>query len=493
MRKSCLTIASLFTLLLCVAGLARAQQANVDEREAEWNQLALPQSTFVRQTDAAKTILFRVPSEWKQPQSDKLNFSGPHGATLTVFIEKIPDGIPLRDYVSALMQPLRSMPAGPEAMVVRRTSMSALEAREIMFESDEGTEEMSRRIIWSTVSGPPALSLVLIEPASKVAEIEPYFKAIVQSVTFVDKSDYAGFEALRSSAVKDIKPTRVDEVQLLAASFSALDGSSRQANISRLAAIFSTSPDAAIHLALDSRPMGRAAVIEAIVESQNAKLEKFLLRALKDKESFVAEKAARSIAANPDVFGLLRGGSFEWFNIEPVARVWPYLSRKNQIKILDEIFPHPLVPPPPPAPRPTGKPGVTVRAKVLPPGAAVPTVVPALASTSPPSRQLNALTLVRDLPAADFKLPLAAVLAAKNDELTTLALQTAWVREELVPAAELLKLLSSSNGEVRRLAALNLGQSGTVADIKTIQDYLAKPAPAAKSTVVIVGDLKPVA
>lgn len=489
MRKSCLTLFG-FAILLLVAIQGHAQPAKqpqaVAEREAEWNQFVLPQSTFVRLTDPDKVVLFKVPSEWKQTDPGKLNFFGPHGATLSVFVQKIPDGVPLRDYVASMMQPLRSLPEGADSLVVRRTTMSALEAREIMFETNAETEELNRRIIWTTVRGPNALSFILFEPSDKLAEIEPSFKAIVQSVVLLDdKLDYAGFDALRSSAVKDIKPARVDEVQALADSFATLDGSSRAANINKLANVFASSPDTALDLALDGRAMVRAAAIEAIVQSRNRALDKFLLRALNDPEAFVAQKAARSVAADPNVFSLLREHSFEWLNIEPVARVWPLLNRKTQIKILTEIFAQPLVPAPAAtAPSPAsspGKPRVLVQANVLPPGSS-PVFRQGLTATSDPSRQLNALTLMRDLPAAEFKLPFTALLAAKHDKLTTLALQVAWGREELLPVAELLRLLSSANSEVRRLAALHLGQSGSTADIKIIQEFIDKSVPSSPSS-----------
>jgi len=498
MRKFSLTLVSFAVLIFVSAPQTAAQQTRVPEREAEWNQYVLPQSTFVRQTDEATTVLLQIPSDWKRQQSENLSFATPQGATLTLFIGKIPDGLPLRDYVAAVMQPLRGLPDGADSMVVRRTTISGLEAREIMFEVDSGTEEVSRRVIWTTVSGPTALSLLLIEPVARVAEVEPYFKAVVQSATLVEKSDYNGFAALRSTAIKVTNPTRVDEVQSLAASFAALDGLTRKSNIARLASIFASSPDTAIDLLLDGRPMVRAAAVEAVVQSQNNALEKFVLRALDDRELYVAQQAARSIAANPEAIGLLRSHSFEWFNIDSVARVWPFLSKQNQIKILNEIFAQPLIPEPSPAGSPgstlSRKPDVSVRATVLPPGSPPPPVKPfsqLLTPTSEPSRQLNALTLLRDVPAADFKLPLAAILAAKNDKLTTLALQIAWVRQELVPAPQLLQLLSSSNSEVSRLAALNLGQSGSVADIKSIEPFLDKP-PAAAATPTVTADSKPV-
>ncbi len=471
MPKPFLTVIALAIILSFSGSPTRAQQTQVAEREAEWQKIALPQTTFVRQIDPNKTLLFQVPSEWKLQPLDKLLFAGPHGATLNVVIEKIPDGLPLRHYVSALLQGLSGVADAADSMVVRRTTMSALEAREIMFETDAGSHEVSRRIIWTTVSGPNAVNFILIAPVGNVAEIEPYFKAIVQSVTFVDKGDYAGFDALRTRVIKDSGPTRIDEVQSLALALTALDGSKRGATIKSLATIFSSSPNIAIDLVLDGRPFVRAGVLEAIAQSGNPALEQFLLRALFDRDLLVAEQAARSIAANPNALKLLRDHSMEWYTVESIARVWPFLSRNNQVKILEEIFAQRLAPlsansqpslklKTPPAP------SVTVRATVLPPGSVfAPPPVQVMPVTSEPIRHRNALTLIRDLPVSEFKLPLASILAAKDDELTILALQMSWHRHEVLPAPELLKLVaSSSDSEVRRLAILHLGQSGGAAD-----------------------------
>ncbi|MCM3872856.1 MAG: lasso peptide biosynthesis protein [Pyrinomonadaceae bacterium] len=479
MHKSSLTLLSATLLLFCIGHQVHSQQSRVAEREAEWNQYALPQSTFVRHTDPSKAVLFLIPSDWKQQQPDKLIFSAPLGATLTVIVEKIPDGMPLRDYTSALLQQLRSLPDGADSLVVRRTTLSALEAREVMFETSADSEEVSRRIIWCTVSGPNAVSMVLIGPVARAAEIEPYLKAALQSITIVDNSDYAGFEALRSSLVKDPKPQRVDEVQSLAASLATLDGSNRQSSITKLASIFASSPEIAIDLVLDGRPMVRSAVCEAIAQSRNQSLVRFLLRALDDRELFVAEKAARSVAANPAVIDLLRSHSFDWFKIESIARVWPFLNSKNRITILEEVFSRPFGPASlasKPSPKPDASPAksvATARTSVWPPGAPPPDVtqIPLIAD---PSRQLNALTLMQDLPASEFKLPLNTILAAKNDTLTTLALQIAWERDEELPPSELLKLLSSSSNDVRCQAAGHLGRSGSVADIKILESHLSK-------------------
>jgi hypothetical protein len=307
MRKSPLTVIRLAILLGSLFSFGLAQDLRVEQREAEWNQHPAPQSTFVRQTDPTKVVLFQVPSDWEQGHSDKLVFNGPHGTTLNIIIDKIPDGIPLRDYVSSLTQTLRSLPDGADSLVVRRTAMAALEAREMVIETDQGTAELTRRIVWTAVYGPQAINLILITPISKIAETEPVFKAVVQSVMLVDKNDYAAYEVLRSAVIKDSGPARVDEVQSIAASFTTLDESKRRANIARLAALFSSTPGVAIDLVLDRRPMVRAAVFEALAMSRNKKLQEFLLRALDDREPFVAEQAARSLAADPNVRNALPG------------------------------------------------------------------------------------------------------------------------------------------------------------------------------------------
>lgn len=504
--KSCLTVVSAAFLLCLVTSEVRLQpsataaQSRVVEREAEWGQYALPQSTFVRHTDPTNVVLIRVPAEWKQTQQDKLDFTGPHGTTFTVFIGEIPDGIPLRDVVASITQPLQNLPDNGESLLVRRTSMSALEAREIMFESNADTAEVTRRIIWTTVSGPHVVSIVLMTPLSKVAEIEPYFKAIVQSVTVVDKYNQADFDTLRSTVFEDSGPTRVDEVQSLAAALTALEGSSRRLHITRLASVFASSPATAIDLLLDGRPMVRAGVVEALAQSRNNSLGKFLLRSLNDREVFVAEQAARSVATNPNIVELLRDHSFEWFNIESLARVWPFLSRNNQIKILKEIFARPVATvngsrrPSTKVETAPGKSSVTVRATILPPVSPPPPArIQTVALTPDPSRQLNALTLMRDLPASEFKMPLDQILAWKNDALTAAALQIGWKRHDLLPASDLLKLLSSSSSrQVRALAALNLSQSGSVSDIKTLEGYLDKPAtPTAASPTADVSNVSP--
>ena len=72
-------------------------------------------------------------------------------------------------------------------------------------------------------------------------------------------------------------------------------------------------------------------------------------------------------------------------------------------------------------------------------------------------------------PVSEFKLPLAHVLAANNEIFTVAALDTARLRAESLPVDALLKLTSSQNEKIKRLAIENLGRSAAVADIPRIE------------------------
>jgi len=144
MRRIYLTIIGLALILSFSPQLVRSQQTRVAEREAEWNNYALPHAMFVRHEDANKVFLFQVPTDWKQQPTERPTFIGPHGSTLTVFVQPIPDGIPLRDYVSALLQPLQNITNDTDSLIVRTTTMAGTEGREIMFDSDADTAEMTR-------------------------------------------------------------------------------------------------------------------------------------------------------------------------------------------------------------------------------------------------------------------------------------------------------------------------------------------------------------
>lgn len=467
MIKRLLQVQTLAFVLLGAIN-AFSQTARIAGREKQWLDYPLPATEFVRANDAGKTVMFRAPSTWKREPTE-LSFAGPHSSHIKIFVEKVPDGIPLSDLVASVTQQLRNQP-GAEEMLVRRTQMAGLEAREIVLEIPDETGEMSHRVIWCTVDGPNAISLLLLTPSANLSEVEPFFKAVIQSVSLPGAPLFAAFEALRSEAIKEAKPTRIDEVQQLTGTLNGLDPAARRASIEKLGSLFATSPDAAIDLVLSRRALVRAAAIEAIGLSRNAALSKFLFTALEDREVFVAERAARSIAAMREAVGRLRSISLEWQRIEPVARVWSFLTKDQRNEILREIFN------PTPPPRTLKAPPKRATSKPPPKGIKVLGTVEVkeeLTTTASfvndPSSQLGGLVLLRQIPASEFPLPLAQLEATKSDTLIRAALEVGLERNERLPVEPLLRLLSSTNIEIARLAAEHLGNSGSLAEVARIE------------------------
>lgn len=455
------------TLVLVLACLyftadCKAQRGQVAARAAEWKSYSLPSTEFTRTVDESAAAVFRVPTSWKPEgppratsQLTTYSFTGPHSTVLKISLKKIPDGWPLRDYLAAIMQGLRTAPSISDSLIVRRTELSGIEAREIMFELAEQNGHTTRRLIWCAVDGPRAIAIVLIEPEEHIAELEPYFRAVVQSVIVVDKEKYTSFADLRSRAIKESKPARVDEVQSIAATVNALDAAERDKAIARLASIFSSAPDRTLDLVIDPRPMVRAAAIEAIARSRNHALDPFLLKALHDPEAFVSARAGRAVASMPNVVEALRNESFDWFNTEQIARVWSFLDKPKRLQVLSEMIGAADKSAPIQRSRMRSRSGTAAAEKT---------------NAFDPSRELGLLTLLGDLPGVDFKLPFAQVLLANNDALTSAALQVAEARRERLPVPELFKLLSSSSPEVQQLAAANLAESAAIENIAQIED-----------------------
>jgi hypothetical protein len=145
--------------------------------------------------------------------------------------------------------------------------------------------------------------------------------------------------------------------------------------------------------------------------------------------------------------------------MEPLGRVLALLTRVNQCKILEEIFAQTLQPTRLQQPS-CAKPERVRAATVLPPGTPPPMVVP-LQPTSDPKPSGNALALVEDLPASDFKSPTGQNPGVKgNDYAYYTSAARSLGREELLPVEELLKLLTWDNDECARLAMLHWYSQG---------------------------------
>lgn len=464
----------LYLILICLLAVfvCRAQPASVPDRAAEWNKYQTPASAFVRVKDEPNGVVFRAPADWTSvaaaPAADGqpvFRFNGPHSSMLQVSIEKIPDGLPLTSYVAAILQQLRNVPGATAPLAVRRTEMSGLEAREIMFEVPDENGELSRRIIWCTATGPVAVAVLLIGPKQHRAEIEPYLRTVIRSVAIPGKEKLEVFELLRVNAIKETKPAPIDQLQAMVGTIDGLNAAEREAAVKNLTQLFIASPDVGIDLLLDRRPIVRAAGIDALARSKNRLLDPFLLKALHDSESIVAERAGRALAATPNALALLRDETVSWMNTAILARVWPFVEKQTKLQILNEVFGLQTRP----GPRPTKS-----------------RATPRLAGNQAPdsSTQLGLLTLLIDVPVQDFRLPLAAVLTARSDVLTAVALHVALLRDEKLDANELLKLLSAGSTEVRRLAAVNLGDSATMAHVPQIEAAQKKIATPDSGTVL---------
>ena len=509
-------LVSTLVWLLCLSGAALSQKDKVSQREAEWLSYRLPKTNFVRQTDAKKLVTYWTPEEWHD-KGDR-TFNGPEGTALKLIVEAVPDGIPMSTVLASMMQSLQSLPGIADSLIVRRTELSNLDAREIMFEVPDLNGVPTHRVIWITVQGPDAFSIVFVTPSARAAETEPYFKAVVDS-TLIGTAPAAaiGNDKQPPPPAETAPPEeRIDEVLNAITLLESDDPAARLGIPLTLRRLLSTSPQMMHDLAGDRRPEVRLALAEAI-GAQPGSYGSTLFQFLRDRDLQVSEAAARSLATTTDIVARLREQTFGWYEVEPVIRVWPFLDHKQRLQIATEIFnkaafrgltaehqlaaseappaPRPS-PPPPPPPRPSPPPPPPPRPSPPPPPPPRPMPPP----PSPPARRPNrsssttklptgslggiplashsanaafcALSLLTDIPPDEFKMPLADILSTGNDTLAVSALQIAFERGERLPVLLLLGLLSSSNADIVRLAAADLSRSGSLKDVPVIQQQI---------------------
>lgn len=466
----------LLVLLLCPGGfvVANAQVNRLEAREAEWKSYALPKTNFKRQVSPEKSVIFRVPADWEQQGAD-FRFIGPHSASLEIIIQKIPEGYPLDDYFATMLRTVKDQTGRAESILTRKTQLQHIEAREISLETPNPEGELIRSTSWVTINGPAALVFNIQVPATHAAEVEPFFKAVVQSVIFVDLG-FDSHEELRKSTVKTPASSPVDDVERIVATLNDATAE-REAAVTRLTALFSSTPDVALDLLLDRRPLVRVATVQAIARSNNTALTPTLWKFINDEEPLVAEAAARAVANLPDTVAMLLQRSMSGFNTEVLARVWPFMSKEKRNELLEVIFKQPAVrrPSPPPV-RTGGKPRTSAKVVELAPvrpGQPLTTMLPAIVDRDP-NVQLGALTLLITVPREDFKLPLTQLVASKYDPLISVGLQVALWRAETLPLNQVLPLVSSSDKQVGTLAAQNLALAATVADIPRVEVLISK-------------------
>ena len=502
MVKSPLTRHVLLALLLCLGATAvRAQTADTAAREVVWQAYRLPEAPFARYTDPDNALVFRAPADWKRV-GETLVFTSGENVRLQVVPETIPDGVPIRAYVAALLEQLRKLPGESDMVSVRRAQISGFEAREIMFDIADPHGGVSRRIIFSVVEGPRAVSFLLTEPLARAAEIEPLLKAVVESTVLLGElPDSLGFELLRAANAAWNKPARIDPALALIPALDGLAPAERLRAVVRLTELFARSPEAAIDLLIDRRVMVRAAAVEALGASGNRELDAFLLRALTDRDAFVADRAAAALATLPDPVAQLRKSTDNWISagFQEMMNASAHLDSKACAQIASELFQtanqkqaitDSLF-------KMVGGPGkgigkVTVKAKDAPSQVEPPPPPPmerkSDAAKNPKvtgeqfealmsadsllflNKQFIAVNLLRRVPAAELKTPLAEIVASHADSVVAAALETALERRERLPLKPLLALLrGSSREDIRRDAALCVAESASLADLAQLE------------------------
>lgn len=477
---------SIFIQFIAVAGVS-AQTVDPSARDAEWKGYKLPAVDSV----VNKTVLFRVPAAWER--GGYTEFKGPHETQLRVIVEKVPDGIPLVSYTNAVLQGLRNVPGGADSLTVRRTELSGLEAREFFFTLPDLRGDTTRRMIWSTVSGPNAVSFVFVTPEANAAEMEPYFKAVIESsLIFESEAEYDLFEKLRSAAIKEEKPLRIDKVSSLVDTVKGFDDSARAKAVEALVSVVDATPDAAVELFFNHDTIVRASAIEAVGRSSHRELDSFLVRALADESAAVAMRAARSLGKRTDIIKLLRDDSANWEGLQAIrlVRTMPFLDVATRNQLIDELFNYkasakisiaakrpPLPPPPPPAmPRttppaekatvPKAQPDPTKKLKSL---GAISVSAGVLRFSETEGIVFN---LVPDLDALTPAIPATKLLDENRGGEG--ALQLAGQSRTKLPVDSLIGLLAGNDRKLTRLVLSNLAISASTRDISRIETVVGK-------------------
>jgi tetratricopeptide (TPR) repeat protein len=467
---------------------ASAQAIDPRAREAEWKGFKLPPAEFTRAV-VNKTVLFRAPAGWEHRGYQE--FKGPHETQLRVIVEKVPSGIPLKSYTNAVLQGLRNVAGGADSLTARRTEISGLEAREFFMTLPDLRGESTRRMIWSTVSGPNAISFVFVTPEANAAETEPYFKAVIESsLIFESDAEYELFERLRSAAIKDEKPLRVDNIRSLVDTIKGFNDSARAKAVEALVSAFDSSPDSAVELLFDRDPIVRGSAIEAVGRSSNRGLDSFLVRALADQSAAVAVRAARSLAKRDDIIKLLRDDSANWEGLQTIRlmRTMPFLNDAARNQLVDELMRYksaakssaagkrgPVPPPPPPVARTSPPAGKSLKNPQPDPATKLKSLGAKSVSAGSRSYAENegiVLDLLPDLDALVPTIPAAKLL--DGDWGSEGAMQLALDSRTRLPVDSLLGLLSTNDRKLTRLVLSNLAISAVARDISRIETVVGK-------------------
>ncbi len=466
---------------VCVASVAAvpARAQDLETRRAVWQALSVPDTTFQRVTNADHTVTFRVPADWERI-GDKLAFTNGQGTTVDAYAEDVPSGVPVASFASALLTHVRDLPGAAESIQVRRTEMAGLDAREIVFSFTTSHAEALRRVVWATVAGHVAVTVIFTVPAARATADDAIFKAIVLSTMVDEFGERArAFDEARESAGLGAAPVQIAEAVSVSPSLSDPDPAVRARARERLKSVFATSPDGASDLLLSRDTLVRLAAVDAIAASGNAALEPLLTYALDDSSAIVAEHAAASVAGRPDAVSIAVAS---WGELNPARRVLRLalqMSAARRIELVGELLkedrkpPRPVVAPPPAIKPPPAKksqgppppPPPMVAGGVI--GSNFVSVIDAWGSDQN-ERAAVALDVLRHIDKSAFPMPFERLLGRKSDPLTARALEVALERQEPIPSRLLVGLVRSPSKRVQSLAIAALGEWGSTADLAAL-------------------------
>ncbi|MEW6125811.1 MAG: transglutaminase domain-containing protein [Acidobacteriota bacterium] len=476
--------AAFFLFLWCFTAISDAQESNL--RATEWQNYQLPATEFKRIVTPEKNLVFRVPANWQQ-QGQALAFSTADQVQLQVVIETIPEGISLKQYLLSLVQGLRNIPGGTDALSVRRVQLSGVEAREIAFDYQDLKGTALRKQIWLTVDGAKAVNFIFTAPVASLPEHLPYFKAVVQSATLpIHQFFYSEYDNARSKVIKHSNPSKVNELQTLV---SALDGhnlDARSKAITDLSQMYAASSEVAMDLLIDRRPFIRAYAVKALAMSGNDSLKDLLFYAAGDIDWYVAAQAAQAVAALPNALALLQNDATGLrVHEQKFLNIALLLDVKNRAQLAESLFnagkpsAKPAfnysmnvngLPKPPPPPPPIKNTRIKRPAKALPKSLGVVQVKAMDYVANQP--QFLALNLLEEVPSQLVKIPFQEIFSQNNSTLTNLAMEMAIARNEALPVELLFNALNDEKTGL--FAAIALGHSASLADVERIESYLQK-------------------
>lgn len=298
-------VLSLIVILGSASPIARAQSDAREERVAKWEGYSLAPGDFVRYEDHQKGYSFWLPSGWQEARDSNgfVSFAGQTPAPrVLVVTEDIPEGLGIGAYTSAFLQQLRSVSIVEDSVLVRSVLVGGTAGKEITLDihAPNGTPNggIASETIWLAAVGARAYVFLLVTAADTRDRDEQVFKRMMLSARIGAAGHWeVSYATVRSQFLGTPQPAIEREVeanvladQIRGARMTAEDGGAK------LAALFATTPGAALDLLTDSDPQVRTAAVLALDQTQSPRATGPLVWALEDPDAHCSSAAALALA-----------------------------------------------------------------------------------------------------------------------------------------------------------------------------------------------------